>query len=56
MMLTILFLVMILSFWGTIKNRRLGNKFGVVVGGLFSVTLAGVTVLASLITFGIVQM
>lgn len=55
MMLTILVLLTLLSLWGTAKNRRMGNKFGTVVGGLFSLGLISVVIIATLVTFGILE-
>lgn len=55
-MLAILVVVTIFAFWGTLKNRRTNNTFGAAVGGLFSVVLAAITVLAALITFGVVDL
>lgn len=55
MMLAILAIVTILAIWGTLKNRRLGNKVGMVIGGLFSIALVGITVLAALFDFGIIS-
>lgn len=52
-MLAILVLVTILAFWGTMKNRRMGNKFGMGVAGLFSIALLGITILAALHEFGV---
>ncbi|MFS8579991.1 MAG: DUF1682 domain-containing protein [Novibacillus thermophilus] len=55
MMLAILALVTVLAFWGTLKNKRTNNKFGAVVGGVFSVALLAITVLAALFEFGIIS-
>lgn len=55
MMLAILAIVTVLAIWGTLKNRRFGNKVGTVIGGLFSVALVAITVLAALFDFGIIS-
>lgn len=56
MMLIFLILVTVFAFWGTLNNKRMNNKFGTVVSGLFSVILAGITALAALVTFGIIEL
>lgn len=55
MMLAILAIVTVLAFWGTLKNKRANNKFGTLVGGVFSVGLLAITVLAALFDFGIIR-
>ena len=54
-MLAILVLVTILAFMGTMKNRRMGNKFGMAVAGVFSIALLGITILAALYEFGLIS-
>lgn len=45
-MVIILVLMSILAVIGTLHNKKAGNRFGFFVGGLFTLTLVGVTCLA----------
>lgn len=45
-MTVILIFVSILSVMGTLYNKRTGNKPGFVIGGLFTLAIVGVTLIA----------
>ncbi|GGE10613.1 hypothetical protein GCM10011571_09900 [Marinithermofilum abyssi] len=45
-MTVIMILVSALSFWGAMYNKKTGNTPGFIIGGLFSLTLIGVTLIA----------
>ena len=50
-MVIILVLMSILAVIGALRNKKEGNRFGFVVGGLFALVLIGVTGLAIYDTF-----
>ncbi|MGA8941773.1 MAG: hypothetical protein WB502_03530 [Thermoactinomyces sp.] len=45
-MVPLLVLISIFALWGTWYNKKTGNKPGLVLGGLFSLGITGVTLLA----------
>ncbi|PTX52208.1 hypothetical protein C8P63_13124 [Melghirimyces profundicolus] len=45
-MTVILIFITVLAIMGTLKNKRSGNKPGYMIGGLFTLALIGVTLLA----------
>ncbi|RAL26540.1 hypothetical protein [Thermoflavimicrobium daqui] len=42
----ILLLCTILAIWGTLKNKKSGNKPGFIIGGLLTLGMIGITGLA----------
>ncbi|SEN21442.1 hypothetical protein [Lihuaxuella thermophila] len=45
-MVPLLVLISIFSVWGTIYNKKTGNKPGFIIGGVFTLGVVGVTLLA----------
>ncbi len=45
-MVPLLVLISILAVWGTLYNKKTGNKPGFVIGGVFTLGIVGVTLLA----------
>jgi hypothetical protein len=45
-MVPLLVIISILSIRGVIDNKKIGNKPGVIIGGVFTLALVGVTLLS----------
>lgn len=45
-MATILVLISILAVQGTLYNKKINNKPGLIIGGIFTIGLIGVTLLS----------